>query len=279
MNRLVLLAGASLLSSAVALAQAQQRQASIRGGGSPDQGKCTIEVVVDGAAEVQIQGATATLRTISGQPAQWRRFECSSAMPPNPANFRFSGVDGRGRQQLARDPGNGGVAVVRIEDPDNGSEGYTFDITWGRDQGRDQGYSQRPGEAQQRGAQGQPYYPGQAGDQGRGDGYRDYPEDRYRQNRQDSDYYRRYGHGFAIEDAVDVCRREVVRQASARFRSGDIHIRRMEIDDQPGRNDWVLGSLDVHWGPRHERYNFSCSVNFENGRVRSAQIEQRAIGR
>ena len=51
-------------------------------------------------------------------------------MPPNPANFHFAGVDGRGRQQLIRDPRDGGVAVVRIEDPKSGSEGYTFDLTW-----------------------------------------------------------------------------------------------------------------------------------------------------
>ena len=51
-------------------------------------------------------------------------------MPPNPADFRFAGVDGRGRQTLVRDPRNGGVAVVRIEDSQNGSEGYTFDIFW-----------------------------------------------------------------------------------------------------------------------------------------------------
>src|SRR5258707_1254064 len=108
---------------------AQPRRASLRGGGG-DQGKCTIEVVVDGVAEVEIRGDSAVLRNLEGQPAQWRRFECNSPMPANPADFRFAGVDGRGRQQLMRDPRQGGVAVVRIEDPQGGSEGYTFDIFW-----------------------------------------------------------------------------------------------------------------------------------------------------
>src|SRR4029077_13577878 len=76
-------------------------------------------------------GTTATLRNVSGQPPQWRRFECTGALPANPTNFSFTGVDGRGRQELVRDPRNGGVAVVQIEDKDGGSEGYTFDITWG----------------------------------------------------------------------------------------------------------------------------------------------------
>lgn len=70
------------------------------GGGSPDSGKCTIEVVVDDVAQVEIRGTTASLRTMSGQPAQFRRFECTVPMPAAPANFRFSGVDGRVRQTL-----------------------------------------------------------------------------------------------------------------------------------------------------------------------------------
>ena len=109
--------------------QNYERKAMIRGG-SPDRGKCTIEVVVDGAAEVEIRGDNAVLRNLSGRPPQWRRFECTGPLPGNPANFRFTGVDGRGRQTLIREPRNGGGAVVRIEDPDNGSEGYTFDVTW-----------------------------------------------------------------------------------------------------------------------------------------------------
>jgi hypothetical protein len=112
-------------------AQSMQRRATMVRGGSPDRGKCTIEVVVDGAAEVELRGDTATLRNLKGQLPQWRRFECTGVMPANPADFRFAGVDGRGSQRLMRDPRGGGPAVVQIEDPDNGSEGYTFDITWG----------------------------------------------------------------------------------------------------------------------------------------------------
>ena len=52
-------------------------------------------------------------------------------MPRNFADFRFQGVDGRGRQALLHDPRtNNGVAVVRIEDPQGGREGYTFDVEW-----------------------------------------------------------------------------------------------------------------------------------------------------
>lgn len=106
----------------------QVRTANVRGGGGD--GKCTIEVEVDGVAEVEIRGTTARLRTRQGQRATWRRFDCNQAMPTRPNAFRFRGIDGRGRQDLVRDPSNGGIAVVRIQDEKGGREGYTFDIMW-----------------------------------------------------------------------------------------------------------------------------------------------------
>ncbi len=116
--------------TAMASGQTFERRAVLLNGGNPGEGQCTIEVVVDGAAEVQVRGGSALLKNLSGQPPQWRRFECTSILPANPADFRFEGVDGRGRQQLVGDPRNGGTAVVRIEDTDNGSEGYTFRLLW-----------------------------------------------------------------------------------------------------------------------------------------------------
>jgi len=112
--------------------QTQSIRATIRGGGSSDSGKCTAELEVDGAAEVSISGDTGRVRTVSGQPAVWRRLDCTSPMPSNVSDFRFTGVDGRGSQNLLRDPRqNRGVAVVRLDDPQGGREGYTFDIEWG----------------------------------------------------------------------------------------------------------------------------------------------------
>ena len=129
-------------------AQTYSRRATAMSGVSRDRGKCTIEVVVDGAAEVEVRGDTANLRNLAGQPPQWRRFECNGPLPPNPVDFRFAGVDGRGSQQLIQDPRNGGVAVVRIEDPQSGSEGYTFDLFWSNPRGggnRNGGYQAGPG--------------------------------------------------------------------------------------------------------------------------------------
>jgi hypothetical protein len=311
-------------------AQNSQRQATIVGGGGPDRGKCTLEVVVDDVAQVEIRGTTATLRTLSGQPAQWRRFECTGAMPVNPANFRFAGVDGRGRQELTRDPRNGGVAVVQIEDKDGGAEGYTFDITWdarGPNTGGNPNAGPVPGgnppnyqDRDQRGPGNPPAYggnppnyppnyqdreprgqgtppayggnpqnyppnyqdreprgPGTPPAYGDNDRNRNRSDEQYRPNYRDSDYYRRYGHAFGVDEAVRVCQQAVVTQAARRFRTNDIHFHRTAIDDNPGREDWVTGTLDIHRGPREERFGFSCSVNFDNGRVRSAELDPRPL--
>ena len=248
---------ASTALAAGAFAQNYQRQAAMVGGGDRDRGKCTIEVVVDGAAEVEIRGTGANLRTTSGRPAEWRRFECTSAMPANPNGFRFQGVDGRGRQSLIRDPGNGGVAVVQIEDRDNGAQGYTFDITWGVGGMGGGGY---PSDGNAR----QPIN-------------RDDERGQYRPNYRDSGYYRQYRHGFTADEAIRGCQQSVSTQASRRFRSAEIHFHRTVMDDQPGRQDWVTGTLDVHRGNREERYRFACAVDFESGRVRTAELEFRPI--
>jgi len=256
----ILTAGVTLATAV--FAQNYQRQAAMVGGGGPDRGKCTVEVVVDDVAQVEIRGTSASLRTISGQPAQWRRFECTGALPNNPANFRFAGVDGRGRQELVRDPRNGGVAVVQIEDKDGGAEGYTFDIFWdSRGDFRGPGGPPPPQ---------QPAYGGNDRDRNRAD-------DQYRPNYRDSDYYRRFRHPFGVDEAIRVCQQEVWNQASRRFRSSDIHFGRTAIDDKPGRNDWVTGTFDVHRPGREERFGFSCSVDFETGRVRSAELDPRPL--
>jgi hypothetical protein len=140
---LLTLAAATVLIAPVC-AQTVERRATFRGGGGNDTGKCTIEVYVDGTADVEVRGDRAFLRTLSGQPAQWRRFDCSGPMPTNPGEMRFTGVDGRGSQELIQDPGRGrGAAVVRIQDPNGGAEGYTFDLEW-RGAGLGPGFTGQP---------------------------------------------------------------------------------------------------------------------------------------
>src|SRR5262249_5091717 len=122
-----------------------------------------------------------------------------------------------------------GAAVVRIQDPDGGAEGYTFDLRWGGG-----GYnSNRP------------------------DGREVRPSQRW-----------------TTEQAIQGCQEALRQQAWDRFRARSIAFRRTRLDDNPGRRDWVVGILDIRRGyDRDESYRFSCSVNFDSGEVRSAQIE------
>ncbi len=218
-------------------AQTMERRANFTGGGGPE-GRCTVEVIVDGAAEVEIRGDRALLRNLFGQTPQWRRFECTSPMPGNPVNFRFQGVDGRGRQSLVSDPRRGSAIVVRIDDPDNGSEGYTFDVFW---QGQGGGFPPPGGPG-----------PGPGPDRGGRD--RD----------------RGYRGRLSVDEAVRVCQDSIRAQANDRLRGAPINFRRTTIDDNPGRRDWVIGTFESRRGI----YNFSCSVDFQSGRVRSADFQR-----
>jgi hypothetical protein len=210
-------------------AQTSQQRARIVGGGSGNQGKCTVEVVVDGVAEVEVRGDDATLRTLSGRPAQWRRFECTGRMPSNPSGFRFNGVDGRGRQSLVRDPSRGGAAVVRIEDSQGGAEGYTFDLFWSGG-----AYTSGP-----------PYG-------GRYPQYGDRPVS---------------SNSRAIQNCQTAVEDRMRRQGNSRVQFDSIN-----VDDRPGRNDWVVGTVR---NGRGDAFNFSCSVNIGNGSVRSVDVNRR----
>lgn len=100
-------------------------------GTNGDRGKCTIEVVVDGVAEVEVYGSQGSMNTVSGARATWRRMDCNMSLPANPGEFKFSPQTGRGKQYLVREPAqNRGAALVRIEDPAGGSAGYKFDLEW-----------------------------------------------------------------------------------------------------------------------------------------------------
>lgn len=110
-------------------AVSESRQAALVGAGA--NGKCTIELIVDGAAELDVFGDTGNLRTTSGQTAEWRRFQCNAPLPRNPVDFRFAGFAGRGQAMLVRDPrNNAGVATIRINDPKGGRGAYAFDLMW-----------------------------------------------------------------------------------------------------------------------------------------------------
>ena len=328
MRRTFFLGAFAALSVWHACAQDESRQAMITGkSGGP---KCTLEVEVDAVADVEIRGGMARLHTLSGSPATWRRFECNVPMPVNPANFRFRGIDGRGRQTLIGDPMSGGVAVVRLEDPKSGREGYTFDLEWNGTPGptaggpgyQQPGYPQGPdGDRDRRfgpddavrrcadAAQDQLRRNGYSdthvldakmdGNSGRGDwiygkvaGQRGrYPEtfgfacsvdfQAHRIGavnlRSSNDGY--YGgdadhNRFSRERATRACG-EAVQERLRRDGYAEFDMRRIDVDDRPGNNDWIVGDLAASRGDDRDRFEFSCSVDFDGGRIRSINVNRR----
>ena len=144
----------------------------------------------------------------------------------------------------------GGPAVIHIDDPQGGADGYTFDITWN-------------GSGQNGPVGGF----GPDRDQNR-DRDRDREFDRNRPPDRDRAAIRPYEPG----EAVRACEDAAIDQAIDRFHTQAVAIRRSSVDDGPGRNDWVVGTLDARRGRDWDVYRFSCSVDFRERRLRSVDL-------
>ena len=109
--------------------------------------------------------------------------------------------------------------VLKIRE--NGADSYSFEVSWRSGPG--------PGEA-------------------------DGEDDRFRGgDRRDGDRFRDGGR-FSADQAVQACQAAVRDQAAQRFRTGDINFRQTAIDDQPGRADWVVGTLELVTRGRQTRF-------------------------
>jgi hypothetical protein len=79
---------------------------------------------------------------------------------------------------------------------------------------------------------------------------------------------------FSMDEAIRGCQDAVRMQAAQRFDPRDVEFRRVRTEDNPGRGDRVEGIFDVHHRDgAGEPFRFSCSVNFESGRVFDARYE------
>jgi hypothetical protein len=255
MGWLILIAAVSAAPAQVA---DQVRRATITGSGGAS-GKCTIEVRVDISAEVDVYGDSGRLRTLAGQPATWTRMECSAPLPYTMSDFRFRGIDGRGNVRLLQDPrNNNAIAVIRIDDPRSGAEGYTFDIEWS---GASGGYAtdgfrsgvsaqsaagtgsaaQTPAVVGNRGV----FYPGRG------------------RNR-----------NLSAEQAIDLCRTEVRARSERDYGLRNIDITSAAVDTDPGMRDWITGAFNAGSGSsrRGAGYRFHCAVDYTSGQVRAVKI-------
>lgn len=236
MNNAVFL-GAAILSVLAQSAHASpvSRRASITGGGG--NGRCTIEVNVDHAAEIEISGDMGLLTTTAGQPAAWRRFQCNAPLPPKPVDFRLGRINGRGTVRLLQDPRETrGRAVIHVTDPQRSRGSYTFDLEW-----RGSGSGWTPGA---------PPWPGDGPGHGPGPG------------------------GFPMARAIRICQDSVTSRLN---RDGYQYVTfesTLPVDN-PGRHDWITGTAYGKRGFATSGFSFSCSVDFSSGRIRSVDVRRR----
>jgi hypothetical protein len=129
---LILATVALAAAGAVVPARAQEsyRRANLIPASDPGQGRCTVSVLVDRVADVEIRGDAATLRDVSGRTPQFQRFECTGPIPQEPVDMGIRAIDGNGRMTLTRDSYIGGVAMVRVTNDTNREGTYTFDVYW-----------------------------------------------------------------------------------------------------------------------------------------------------
>ncbi len=233
------------------IAQLRERRAVLGDGAPNGPGNCRIEISVDIRAEVEIQQDSALLRNLGGQRPQWKRFECTSLMPLQPAGFKFTKVTGRGRLKLTLDPSRGGPAVLQVDDPQPGTESYTIDISW-------------TGSKDEKSITGLP------ADLNKGpESDRKRPPDVESKPRADSGFVR----PFVSEEAVRGCEDAAIDRAIERFHAQAVAIRHSALDSTPGREEWVAGTLETRRGKNWEVYRFSCSVDFRERSMRSVDLE------
>jgi len=69
---------------------------------------------------------------------------------------------------------------------------------------------------------------------------------------------------YTSDQAIQTCKDSIQQEAHERFGSAAVSFRQTNIDNNPGRNDWVLGTIAIKtskWRPS-EVYRFPCSVDF-----------------
>jgi hypothetical protein len=76
------------------------------------------------------------------------------------------------------------------------------------------------------------------------------------------------------EAALQNCRTEVMSRARQRGLN-NIQMGRVEVDDNPGRNDWIIGDVRGNRGPIGESFSFACRVNMSTGNVQSVDLTRR----
>lgn len=86
-------------------------------------------------------------------------------------------------------------------------------------------------------------------------------------------YDNRRGGRMSPQEAVRTCQDSIRQEVIQRFGNVNLSFRQTTPDNSRGA-DWLAGTVVVSrpWYSRNEVYRFSCSVDYESGRLRSAHI-------
>jgi hypothetical protein len=79
---------------------------------------------------------------------------------------------------------------------------------------------------------------------------------------------------FPMAKAIRICQDSVTDRLTRDGYSG-VNFERTTPDNNPGRNDWVIGRVTAERGFGTKRFSFSCSVDFSSGKVRSVDVRRR----
>jgi hypothetical protein len=79
---------------------------------------------------------------------------------------------------------------------------------------------------------------------------------------------------FGMNQAVQICQEAVVSRIVDQYRYGDVDIRNIRADDNPGRRDYLVGEATARRGHRPVSFTFVCAVDFSSGRVRSVDVRK-----
>ncbi len=213
-------------------------------------GQCDIRLRVDGEVEVSVRGDLVSIRTISGREPRDDGSECNEPLPIRPFDgLAFEVRDRRNDISLLSEPEryNGFRAVVRIWDSDGGEGRYHFRLSWQFDGG---GSSRRDSDDR--------YGPG---------------------NRDSNDRYgprdRGPGWRFSPDLAIAACSQSVRASVTGEYGYRNVQIRDAWRDERPGRADNIVGDATGSRGSRLEYFLFSCDVDWDEGRVVSADVRRR----
>lgn len=89
-----------------------------------------------------------------------------------------------------------------------------------------------------------------------------------------ADFYSRRDEGLGCgsnEEAIQACR-DAITDRISRDGYTRVNIRSAQVDNNPGRNSYIVGTAVACGRGSMVDFGFSCAMNINNGRVRSVQL-------